>query len=204
MHRFRLLLLGMVGFLAPLSAGTTRYYINFTLLGGWNPYGPGLPVFVTAPTGGSFLYDPSISNGFSDFQVQWNGQVFDLTQEANTPITAPHPGQCAESANDNWTFGFAILSQQATGCNAVYFWDALAVDSGSLFDFRLIDNPPPPVDLELCDGCTGARISGYAGNAIPSYSYGTWTISPEPGTAGVLLAGIAAAAGIRRAIGRRV
>jgi hypothetical protein len=192
MKHFALLLLGTAGFSVPALANSVTYDIYFAATGGPN---------LIAPTGGSFTYDSG--TGFWNFRVQWDGLEFDLTSEANAPIfSPPHAGQCNE-VGSNWQFGFAILSQHATGCNPVYLWDGLAESGGSLFDFRLIDNPPAPYDLDLCIGCTGARISGYDGGGPfgpgrVDQSFGTWTLSPEPGTFGLLVLGTAATVGIRR------
>ncbi|HEY3938157.1 MAG TPA: hypothetical protein VGL97_12045 [Bryobacteraceae bacterium] len=45
-----------------------------------------------APSGGSFTYDTT--NGFSEFDVSFNGEIFDFTSSANTPSICPQPGQC--------------------------------------------------------------------------------------------------------------
>ena len=59
------------------AAGPNRvnYDIHFTATRG------------VAPTDGSFIYDSS-TQSFSDFEVAWQGVVFDLTSSANSPTVA--------------------------------------------------------------------------------------------------------------------
>src|ERR1039457_3718761 len=78
----------------------TEYTINFTTTSG------------VAPPSGSFTYDSTVQS-FANFLVSWGGITFDLTAAADSPILFG-TGCTGEAATP--AYGFAIMSQDVTGC----------------------------------------------------------------------------------------
>ncbi len=75
MRRYQLTpILTLLFALSAPSAWAGSYTINFTL---------NAPS-VLAPTSGTFDYDPA--SGFSNFLVNWDGEQYDLTAGANSPL----------------------------------------------------------------------------------------------------------------------
>jgi hypothetical protein len=168
MKRFAIALLAAVVFLPPLSAAPVLYSLGFT---GPDPL----------PTAGAFLYDPA--TGFSNFTVGWAGVTFDLTASANAPSVMT-PGLCPASASDH-AYGFLIMTQGVTGCDAQYGWAAFSV-GGALFSF-------------LVANTYGQEFIGAMSADLANGIYmvqGSWTATavPEPATWAAVLLGAAALA----------
>src|SRR5215469_1023406 len=101
MQRLGVFLLLSIGLLVMRSqAAQTTYDIEF------------MTSFGTAPSSGSFTYDPS--TGFSAFIVQWDGVTFDLTSAANAPLQFGTTGCDGEGSTPQ--YGFIIMAEIATGC----------------------------------------------------------------------------------------
>ena len=121
MQRVGVLLLLSVGFLVMRSqAAQITYNIEFTTTSG------------TAPSSGSFAYDPS--TGFSAFIVQWEGVTFNLTSAANAPLQFGSTGCDSEGSTPQ--YGFIIMAQIATGCNVSYAWGAQSTPPYASFGFH--------------------------------------------------------------------
>jgi len=73
-----------------------------------------------APVSGSFNYDPV--SGFSDFMVDWNGVLFDLTDEAKR---TQRDGDTAALRGDGARLSFQMLTRD----------DCLADVSGASFQW---------------------------------------------------------------------
>ena len=159
-----MLLLAAATLSMPLRAAPTTYRINFTTQSG------------TAPTSGSFTYDPS--TGFSNFIVVWNGQTYNLTSAANSP-TSPTPTGCPNEAPTS-AYGFIIMSQTPTCPGGRYNWLGIP-SSPSSFGFV--------VDLGSGDDDIVSSGPGSSG----ATSFGGWSITPEtppatPAPASLILA----------------
>jgi hypothetical protein len=169
MQRVGVLLLLCVGFLVMKSqAAQITYNIEFTTS------------FGTAPSSGSFTYDPSI--GFSAFIVQWDGVTFNLTSAANAPLQFGSTGCDSEGSTPQ--YGFIIMAQIATGCNVTYAWGAQST-------------PPPPnasFGFQLYDQTAAADEIFLATNngSTVAFGGGTWRLTavPEPTTLGSALFGV--------------
>jgi hypothetical protein len=168
MRRFGVFLLLSVGLLVMRSQATpTSYKIQFTT------------TFGTAPSSGSFTYDPS--TGFSAFLVQWDGVTFDLTSAANAPVQFGSTGCNSEGSTPQ--YGFIIMAQLATGCNVSYSWGAQSTPPppNASFSFQLFNNTAAADEIFLATN--SGRNAAFGG--------GTWRLSavPEPSTLGYVLFG---------------
>jgi hypothetical protein len=108
-----------------LSANPITYTIDFT----------GETSSSLLPTSGSFLFDSSDST-FSNFDVQWDGGVFDFTSLANDPGFPPggDAGTCLSGLSGSAAF-FAFIAN-TTGCNPLWSAEpAMASFPDSAFDF---------------------------------------------------------------------
>ncbi len=106
--------------------GSAIYGINFTT----NPGG-------VAPTSGSFMYDSSAADPFSDFTVIWDGLTFDLTSAANTGEQFFGTG-CGTFPSAASVFTFLSGQNVCTGPAAIV-WAAEAVNSTSNTSFSFFD-----------------------------------------------------------------
>jgi hypothetical protein len=168
--------LGLVALAAqPAHADNiTTYTINFTTT---STLGSPLPV-----AGGFFTYDSS-NPKFSNFLVNWNGEVYDLTAAANAPAIGGS-GCTGEAATP--AFGFMIMSQTLTGCaqtqTANYLWVGILSAGPSPPDsFTFVVAPLPSGGGDTIWGA-GTR----AGTSTFVEALGTLSIAPvttpEPST----------------------
>ena len=97
----------------------TDYAINFTTAVG----SPG-------PSSGSFAYD-STTNLFTNFQVTWNGNAYNLAAEANSPLTSLS-GCAGEASSPAYGLNIMLKSLNCGGLTS-YVWSGFA--SQSVFDF---------------------------------------------------------------------
>jgi hypothetical protein len=170
-----------------------NYQINFTTDSG------------IGPTAGSFTFDGSM---FSNFIVDWNGTVVDLTSEANHPGLNTSGSSCSSAASTP-AYGFAIMTQTAVCAGAssiLYRWlgefePTLEQPDSNNFSFFIaatVGGGTAP-DALFVDGLTCSTSCQAAFD-----SFGGWTVTdlsttptPEP-SAVILLAfgllGIALAA----------
>jgi hypothetical protein len=158
------------------TAASVNYTIAFSLTSGSVP----------APSPGTFSYDAdaAIGSQFSGFFVTWDGIFYDLTAEANAPVSAGT--DCGTNSADF----FQLLSTGSTcstqGANEPqWFGNAYAGQNYNLFEFG--DKNSAGTSSLLVEAYHVGRVGG--ANA----SYGTWTIdvvpAPEPGTLIMLLTG---------------
>ena len=159
---------------------------------------------LSAPSG-SFNYDPTDASApFSDFIVDWGNATYDLDTYANAPMLASSPPTGCSSAVSGQPYGFALITQNVTGCDLLGFtWSGVYYGTG---------NGGGPGGSEfffiLEAGTSGAQdeIAG-ADLAVsdPSTSFewatGDWTVSdvPEPGAVSMMLLFALAAAGMKTA-----
>jgi PEP-CTERM motif len=156
----------------------TDYSINFTQTGG---------SLASVPTG-SFVYD-NTTNTFSDFSVDWDGFVFDLTSAANDPeITTPLPS-CLKSSSG----AHAALSLLTDCANSTTdYWYAEIPQNGlEEFDMQNDSADADGVVLNLLEDGAGAN----GGNGPISYGSFTTTVTgstaaPEPASGVLLLLGL--------------
>jgi hypothetical protein len=161
--------------LAVPSAWASSYTINF-----------GLTVGTVAPTSGAFNYD-SVS-GFSNFLVNWDGEVFNETAAANSP-----QGSGCGTYNAALTFAFleGMTPCASQGESAsTDFWQA---------NFSTIANTG---SFEFSDGIANSlnfftTVSDPSNNVPVPITQGKWTVTqtaapaPEPHSAILALAGAA-------------
>jgi hypothetical protein len=163
------------------------YTINFTA------------TFGTAPTAGSFTYDPDTAT-FSDFLVTWDGSHFDLTSSANNPNHYPTLPSCI-GGKTGGAASFALLTGACDPppSNYLTLWGA--------------GNGPPTFlfKTENFDSTVGIGVSEQLAtpNPPPPFddSQGTWTVtrqttSPVPEPSSLILLAPVCALLARRRIGK--
>jgi hypothetical protein len=151
-----------------------------------------------APTAGSFIYDSS-SNTFYDFDVSWDGIIFDLTPAANSPqIDTFTSGPCASDTGA--VLGFAIMSESC-GAPAYDSWVATTGPEVST-NFSFFDSADPTNSVIASVGVYGsattvdasASSTNNAWSIAPAQAPGPPTSMPESGTLIMLFANLAAVA----------
>jgi hypothetical protein len=165
------LLLVAAGVSLPVHADIiTSYTINFTIASG-SP----------APISGSFNYD-STTPGFTDFLVNWDGFVYDLTASANSPSIAGTG--CAGEASTP-AYAFAIMSQSLTSCTYAsidsYFWQGNVYAPATPPD-SFVFNYEGAGNSDAIYALGTRRVSG-------PLAYGAWTITPTPEPSGIYILG---------------
>jgi hypothetical protein len=151
------LTLVVVGIASRADAAPISYTIDFT---------GGTPL----PTSGSFKYDPTTPN-FTDFLVQWNGVLYDLTNLANAPLMGGVLPCLGGTTGAEATFH--MLSDCASQPNST--WSGQTDSAGD--EFRIHSYGP---------GFTaGIEINDFhpTDPQPETFSYGTWSITeavPEP------------------------
>ena len=167
------LVLPLLFALALPSAWASSYTINFQLTVG-----------TVAPTSGAFNYDPV--SGFSNFLVNWDGEVFNETANANNP-----QGSGCGTYNAALTFAFleGMTPCASQGESAsTDFWQA---------NFSSITNMG---NFEFSDGIANSlsfftTVSDPSNNGNVPITQGKWTVTqtaapaPEPHSAILALAG---------------
>ena len=86
-------------------ASPVTYDINFTLVNGTHQ-----------PTNGSFVYDDTLANPFSNFTVAWVSRSFDLSAAANSPTRF---GACGSG---DTAFGVLDHNVPCVSPNGAYMW----------------------------------------------------------------------------------
>ena len=154
----------------PLAAAPILYNINFTATSGSTP-------------SGSFSYDSAAaSNPFSGFIIVQSGVVFNYTFDANQSFLLSPSGASPCGVVSPSTLGTVFLAL-TTNCWPTRTWNSFLQTSSFLQDFTLFSDH---------------MASGGGPKAIEA-SAGTFTVSqatPEPGTIGFMLSGLAVLAGI--------
>jgi hypothetical protein len=152
------------------AATATDYTVNFSLLSG------------TQNATGSFVYDATIANGFSNFMVTWDGDNFDLTSAANDPYvgTSNGPGACGLPTVASAATSFYILSNPGL-CNAYpgysITWNGFLIQGNPTPGFRFYADSPPG-DSDFVDIAVNDNVFG--SDAV--YGTGGWTITAQTGT----------------------
>lgn len=111
------LILGLVAASAHAEAAALSYNIDFNTSIG----------FGEAPTSGRFTYD-TVLQVFTDFDVVWNGFVFDLTTGANDPSTSG--ALCFGSAPRAQVVFTEVLTTGGGTCGFISGWYATRTDTG--------------------------------------------------------------------------
>jgi len=155
---------------ATTPSGPATYNIRFSVA-----YGGPAPV-------GSFTYDPA--KGFSNFIVQWNGYSFDLTAAANKPIVIQNVASgCAGVSGA--ALGFAIISQQVTGCSALGNYSYILDPTLAVFqDLDQTINPSSKLGNGLAIG-----VSKGTPPETTVYAIGSWSITPAVGVMSQIASG---------------
>ena len=164
-------LLALAALPSALTASPVQYTISFTLVSG------------VAPTSGSFTYDPS-TEMFTQFDVVWDGLVFDMTADANNPTVDTSNPSCPGGPG----FGFALMAKQLNSCAETYAYSAQLMNHDANFHFGMY-----PVGAYYPDIISISVAAPSSDGAV--YGYGNWTITPtqapvpEPGTPGLFALG---------------
>jgi hypothetical protein len=196
----------------PALAEPIEYTIDFNYIDSLaiDYFGGAIPG-LDAPTG-SFTYDPAnVGSEFSNFSVTWGNAAFDLTSSANAPMLASDPITGCSSAVAGQPYGFALISQNVTGCESPWFrWsglyygasaganDALGADGNlgfaELFLILGVDLPGGGVAQDEI-----GAYSQFAADSSVLYeqAVGVWT--PEPGAISMMLLGAAVLAWMKTA-----
>jgi hypothetical protein len=165
-------MLGVVGAVTQAAAAPILYDISFSV----SSIAVSDPLRTPGPPVGSFKYDSTAANPFSDFFVVWNSITFDFTAEANT--ASPNPIDRFNALNG------------ACGNRA---WTAVTTDPLNSFEFKV----SAPGIMSLADDFNKA-------SRIDVLANGTFSITasevPEPSTYALLLSGGA----LMLATGRRI
>jgi hypothetical protein len=168
--RFSFLPFAVAAFALPALGNPVTYTMTFT--GG--PFLNGVQHNL-APSSGSFTYDPT--TGFSNFLVDYNGDVFNFTAAANSPTICSIPSSCS--------LGTAAEELQ------------VLLNHDTWLD---LENQPPygasgigvsTLDLDPGFANVSAHAAGFFSFGVGSPpAVGSYTIAlvPEPGTLGMLLA----------------
>jgi len=153
----------------PAHASAVYYTIDFTITSG-----------STAPTSGSFDYDSTLTDSFSNFIVLWDGLTFNLTSAANSP--AIFASNACIGANtgalatfDELTCSTVTWSAGSDGADVPYPATFALIDSGNFATF---------VAQAAVDGAPNS-VGGSGSLTITGQS----TV-PEPGTTALMLLGL--------------
>ena len=181
----------------PIGYDIAFTYSRYSFLGyPGNPiaFGLGLP-------SGSFGYDP-VSEEFSNFIVTWGNASYDVTTSANSPQLATSPGTGCTSADPTQSYGFALLTQNVTGCGGapVFLWSGLYYGTGSSTFLFINEVEIAPLTV-LNDEIGGADTSVSDPSVYYEIAEGSWSLTdlPEPGTLVTMLLGALAFAGVKAA-----
>lgn len=137
------------------------YLITFT--GG--PFENGVQINF-APESGSFSYDPN--SGFSNFMVNYNGDVFDFTSAANVPSICTAPGSCLPGTPAQELDELLNHNSWLDMENSSFSFGVVGINTLSLGDFH---------------GQISATSSGFSNfTATSPPAVGTFTVTavPEP------------------------
>jgi hypothetical protein len=202
MRKFAVLFLLAAATFVPAFAAQVQYTIYFQYLDSlsFDYSGNSLP---PSPISGSFVYDPSAlaadgvtPAGFLSFDVNWQGQTFDLTSAANNLVPNPQTG-CDSSVGGS-PYAFLLMTEKVTGCDAKYGWLGQYFGASGIAVFSFVLNPGGTSQFQ--DVLT-AGVPPFSPDPSTLFAVadGSWTVSPEPGTLGMMLFGAVAVAGMKRA-----
>jgi hypothetical protein len=150
-----------------LTATPITYTINFTTTGG------------VAPTSGSFTYDAAAAIGshFTNLDVVWGGEIFDLTFAANEPYLEGDLPGCSQGPY-NSASSFTLLGGSLCTPTNVTTWDIQANQPMAIVTF--LDG----VTAEFSD----ALFQDFTTTIAFTSGHGTFSITaaPEPSTMGLV------------------
>ncbi len=148
---------------------------------------------------GSFTYDPAnVGSEFSNFVVYWGNATYDFTSSANSPALAPDPVTGCSSAVPGQAYGFALLTQGVTGCDAPSFvWSGTYYGASYSTLFFILGVQVSPSSIAQ-DEIQGADFTLSDPSVFYESAQGTWSLDqvPEPGTLLTMLVGALGVAGI--------
>jgi hypothetical protein len=177
----KLLLLALF---AALASATPNYYVmDFTLAppGGYS----GNPPYVgITPTSASFYYDAGV---FYYFDVDWDGEVFDLTAIANAPEITANGSACSDGSGGAETF--AMLN-----CPGAY-WMGESYAGGLSFFILAYSDGTNAISVIDDVGCGPNAGIGCVEPPNSVMSFGSMTATdpsnvPEPDTAWMVILGV--------------
>ena len=156
----------------PALADPLLYTISFNLAAG-----------APLPTSGSFYYDSSTSI-FTNFDVVWDGNMYDLTAGANAPNFPYAPGRippCTSGASGGLaTFELLTTCQSAAQAD---LWFASDQGLGTpVFGFEAYYVGAAQVDFESEGNYTGGTTLAYGSYSVEA--------TPEPGSCALMLIGV--------------
>ena len=183
-----LLLLAATGAPNAHADSTTDGTITFTVANGPD----------AAPTG-SFVYD-NMTNMFTSFTVNWDSFAYDFTAAANGFTDASAAGCSALPSGDAFLEDLVCAPYPAAlGLGSLDPWTG-AVNLPTLngFSFLFADF----AGTGVCNGCDGLVHPVLIGIDDGTYTVTLTTPTPEPGSYGLVLAGIGFLLVMRKRIGQ--
>jgi hypothetical protein len=165
----------------PALQASALYTINSTILS---------THFAYSALTGSFDYDPSVTDSFSNFTVEWDGFTLDLTDSANNPELDATSTCIGNKTGAAATFAFLDCANSGTA------WFAAEDYSTNLSYMGIFGR-------DTLNGANTAVIQAGtppgASNIADSGILTITQVAPEPGSIMLMLIGLGLSAGVRQA-----